>query len=91
MPDQKQNQNQNQNQNPKQGENKNAQPSFPGADRKDAGGIDDVQEGEEQGQEGVERQDRAEEGKGRVAGGARQPESQKPESFDKGFGAERKS
>ena len=78
---------QKQNQNPKQGENENAQPTFPGTDRRDAGGIDDVQEG----QEGVEREDRAEEGKGSVAGGARRPEGQMPEPFGKGFGTERKS
>jgi len=83
MPDQKQNPN------TKQDQNKNAQPSFPGAERKDAGGIDDVQEGQEQGQGqgSVEK----EEDETRQAGGARQSEGEKPDSFGKDFGAARKS
>jgi hypothetical protein len=85
MPDQKQNPN------TKQDQNKNAQPSFPGAERKDAGGIDDVQEGQEEGQEQGQRPVEKEEDDTRQAGGARQSEGDKPDSFGKDFGAGRKS
>lgn len=74
---------------------KNAQPSPSDKEPRNAGGIDDIDEGQDENEyvetEFDERQERVGQDDARRAGGGRGSESEKPNSPDSRWGSERKS